>query len=674
MQGANSAILTMLAETLEDAVIRFHRIDSPQPQAPLNDLISKGLTTWGVTAQVLKKLSLDPEAGGSEEDCWKVLGLSVLHGPAPSTGDIHARLKLADMLVKVAEQPDWTPADRKQAIEFLQKAEKAAAFCQAKLTEVLRHRKMLKVSPAIPRWMEPDPDFLIHLAAEARKDGGNTLIVTQLSNLHGLDLAPLAPIVKTPNECRPIYQALYGSPSEIHRCISNFQGKSVILWAPDNGRSLGQVLGVLDKMHKEGNIKFDLHFLVPFVPMPGCPSPEMIGELWSHQMLAPKFSHLRKSVAYYMQPMRCAFSGQSAPLHHLKNIAIITLASHGAPKAHALRQFKQEIIQHDIGRAIRVDVPEDQQRGVLIYLRRLQMVHCLGWESGPKSPGSTSAAKRALLIGYFDEGHISSLDLVGIVRQLRNLPELRFAFIGPESLFANPHALIMDLAEIRSVYAAGDMINEMVLVSPSRAIIDTSHSIGEWENVLTDQFQQDPKSAIKGIRFRQGIFKGRPFAKPGVLSKVAFNERARQRLAHVPAEIRERELLTMSLHIDGLPVTQRLAIVQKIISQIDVVAGVRLGLRTGESLAPGEWCLGEESEEGGNIAVLLRNPEEHVKLLSHIHGAGLSINGHFLSLEVCSIQPRQFAGYECRSFASSVSAPNGAPSSSSVSANLGSHS
>ena len=125
MQGANNTILSMLAETLEDAVSRFHRPDSLQAQVPLANLINEGLTTWGSTSQVLKKLSFDPEAAVDDDGCWKILGLSALHGPAPSTGDIHARLKLADIVAQVANQPEWSELDRSRALVFRENAGKA---------------------------------------------------------------------------------------------------------------------------------------------------------------------------------------------------------------------------------------------------------------------------------------------------------------------------------------------------------------------------------------------------------------------------------------------------------------------------------------------------------------------------------------------------------------------
>ena len=604
-QGATTDLASLLAGTLEEAVLRFSKPGSPQLQTPLHELIQGGLTTWDNTAAVLRTLSLNPEADATDEGSWTILGLSAMHGPAPSIADVHARLKLGRDIAQICEQPEWSQADALLAQAFCEKLEKAARLCLAKLPEVLRHRKLLKTSSSVPRWWEPDPDFTVFLAEEARKDNGATVVALHLSNLHGLDLTPLSPIVKNPTECRQIYQSLYGSPAEINQCIINFQGANVILWAPDNGRALGQVLGAIDKIAKEGSVSFNLHFLVPFVPMPGCPNADMIGELWSHQMLASRYSHMRKSVTYYLQPMRCAFSGQSAPLHHLKNLALITMSSTGTPQAPTIKDFKREIVQHKIGRAIRVDVPEEQHRGIYLFLKNLQIMHCLGWEVGQKSPGATPSAKRVLLIGYFDEAKVSSLDLVGIARSLRDMPELGFAFVGPESMFANPHALIMDLADIAVLHDAKDMLRDIVLVPPSRALVDTQHTSNEWEHVLTHQYQQDPKSAIKCIRYRLGIFQGKTFAKAGALAKYAYNERARQRLTRVPGEIRDREMLMTSLQISGLPQTQRSQIVQKIINKVQEL-GIPLNHQTGDMLKPGEWSIGGDSREGGEINLLLR--------------------------------------------------------------------
>jgi len=661
-----------LADTIEEGVLRCSRGAAPQISA-VPELVQGGITTWAKAEKILQLLSFDPNGEASLEGCWSVLGLSALHGQAPTMEEVQVRLKIGTDIADLSSQPTWTTGEAAKAMHFKATLVKAAQLAVDALPAVLKLRRQTKVSSSVPRWLEPDPDFTTFIAADARKDQGNTVIAVNLSNLHGLDIAALSPIVLGPEHCRHIYRALYGSPAEITQCIKSFNGKNMVLWAPDNGRAMGQVMGVLEKMVKEGDCAFNLHFLVPFVPIPHCTNADMISELWSHQMLAPKYNHIRKEVAYYLQPMRCAFPGNTAPLHHLKSLVLITMRSSGPPQPPTLRNFKQDIVQHQIGRAVRVDVPEDQKRGVNIFLNQLQMMHCLGWEVGPKSPGSHPSAKRACIVGYFDAQQVSTLDMVGIVRHLRLLPELHHAFVGQESLFGNQHALILDHGDARCLYKAKDMISELIMVSPNRAIIDTQHTAAEWEAIMTSQHHQDPKSAIKSIRFRMGIFGGKVFAKPGVLPTYAYNERARQRLNNAPGEIRERELLSTRLHVAGLPQTQKNEIIDKIMIQVRDFAGIPLALRTGEVLAPGEWEAGEDAVDGGGVNLLLRSPDEHIKLLSCMHGAGLVVNGHHLCIEVCSIQRAQFAGAACRVF-EAVPGSSAVPSSSIVSPSGGSSS
>jgi len=513
-------LATMLVSSLEDAILRSGP-GAAQNSNALAAIATSGINTWGKAANVLKMLGFNPDAAGLASDCWALLGLSALHGQVPSLPVIRHRFKLADDIARAGEQPDWSAEDATTAKLFRQKLQKATQLCLDLLPEALQHRKMLKTSAAIPRWLEPDPDLTVWLAKDAALDQGNTIVAVNLSNLHGLDLAPLSPIVLSPVECLPVYKALYGSPAEIQNCIQNFQGKNVVLWAPDNGRALGQVLNVMEKLYKEGTCTYNLHFLVPFTPMPKCVNAEAIGELWSHQMLAPKYSHLRKGVEYFLEPTRCVFSGNTAPMHHLKNIALITMRTAGDPRPPGIRTVKKTVAPHDIGKAIRVDIPEDCQRGVYMYLQQLQLVHCLGWEYAQKSPCSTQSAKRVFLTGFFDANAVSNLELTGIVKFLRNAPELRLALVGSEELFGNPNALILDLADTRKVYEVRDMIDEIVFVSPTKAVIDSQNTAREWENTMTNMYQQDPKHALKGLRFRQGLFGGKAFAKPGVLASFA---------------------------------------------------------------------------------------------------------------------------------------------------------
>jgi len=656
---------SLLTETLELAKLHSFSSGGSQMAAPLADFVKKGINTWPEMVQILQMLSFSMKADDDVDGCWGTIGISPLQGPAPALDVIHLRMQLGCQVADLGEQPGWTAADALKAKGFKQRIQTATQECIDKLPEVMKHRKRLKLTSSVPRWQEPDPDFTIFLAQDAQKNGGNTILAVHLSNLHGLDLRALAPTVLGPADCLPIYRALYGSPAEIQNCVQNFQGKSMILWAPDNGRAVGQVIGVLDKLAKEGSTPFNLHFLVPFTPMPNCPSAEVIGELWSHPLLSSRHAHLRKGVEYFLQPMRCAFSGNTSPLHHLKNLAVITMRSSGPPSPPCLRNFKHQLVEHQMGRAIRIDVPEEEQRGVHILLTQLQMVHCLGWEPGQKSPGGNPATKRAIVVGYFDQQFVSSLDIVGIIRSLRSMPQLRHALIGPESLFGNPHALIMDLGDTRCLQDCSNMINEIVMVSPTRAIITTQHTAGEWEQILTAQFHQDPKTGIKGIKYRLGPFGGRPFAKPGVLAAQADNARARQRLERAPREVRERELLSSSLYIAGLPHTQRATIVQRIISKVGGIIDISGTPSDGEILAPGEWKMGGDSRDGGEIHLQLKDQGDYLKLLSCLHGAGIEVNGHHLSIEVRSIQPMQFAGQSCRSFSdvSSVSVSQGGSSS-----------
>ena len=144
------------------------------------------------------------------------------------------------------------------------------------------------------------------------------------------------------------------------------------------------------------------------------------------------------------------------------------------------------------------------------------------WDGPRRSLGSRRQDRRSLFVGTFEAGQVSELDLRLFARQLRDQEGMQGVLVGSRSLFNNRAAYLVDMGHPRAIAEVTASIDEVVLASPSRAIIMTSKSQDAWSSILTDKFKGDPfkgdpSMAIEKIRFRASQNGGRPFAKPALL-------------------------------------------------------------------------------------------------------------------------------------------------------------
>ena len=103
----------------------------------------------------------------------------------------------------------------------------------------------------------------------------------------------------------------------------------------------------------------------------------------------------------------------------------------------------------------------------------------------------------------FSKEGTTPLDVKLYVRSLKETPGLETVLIGSRSLFQMTSAVLADMNGARSIVKALHFIDEVVLVSPRLALLQTSTPSATWAQFITSQKEQDPEDAIEKLRFRK---------------------------------------------------------------------------------------------------------------------------------------------------------------------------
>ena len=178
------------------------------------------------------------------------------------------------------------------------------------------------------------PDFVIYLVQTPCAHGWK--LALRVSNILRANLAEGGTSVVAPAEAEALYKSLHGPPSTIASALGDLGNQKLDLWASTGFNRLSAILAEILKICSGGIQELSIILAIPYEPMPGCKSVDVLQELWTHPVLAKKYSNLVKSVRYPEQPMRCVFTGPVGPLHHLKSIALVHLGSRGACLPHSL--------------------------------------------------------------------------------------------------------------------------------------------------------------------------------------------------------------------------------------------------------------------------------------------------------------------------------------------------
>ena len=596
--------------------------EHPDNQPPIT---LDALRTWPSLIPILRSLAFAPTA----TDPWTLVGIPKYEGPPPTTEMIMRRVALAHTLTSVCLHPGRRLQESAETQHFLDRLDAAGKQCIGDLPHILREKRKWTTARS-PRWLEAGTSLLRYLHDRATTAERPTTLLLHMSNLQEIDFTHF-PLALPPLTGRQHYEALTKSAATIHGALQAMSGKDLYMWAPMDTDTMQRLARAFKVFAATATATTALHLLVPHDVYPGCRTPTDIQDLWGHVLMEAEWKPILSCVEYLRQPVRCVFPGQSGPLHHVKAIAVLRLSTCGATTPPVTLNWRPTLLEDSSGPAIVVDFYGTEELSVHGALKKMLLPGLIRWDGPRRSLGSKGPAQRLYFVGFFDESHVTDLDMHLYVDNLRNQDPLNRALIGRRALFTDRTAMVVDMGSPTAIEAMRDWTNEVVLVSARRALIRTAWSAEHWAHELSDQHTVTPLDAITRVRHRPSILGGRTWAKPQALPTTRRRAVARaSRAPTTPSEARRISLSTSivfsdspSGHSDSLP--------GRLMTQISTLTGTPWQMQQeGGPLLPRRW----RSENEHRITAQCSTVDDLNQLYHHIHNASMEIDGMPCLVEV----------------------------------------
>ena len=229
-----------------------------------------------------------------------------------------------------------------------------------------------------------------------------------------------------------------------------------------------------------------------------------------------------------------------------------------------------------------------------------------------------------------------SLDVaiaITAIRQILRGYEVE-ALVGSSNLISDQGSLLCDMGQIVALEAASELVDEAVVLSPSRALILPRATSASWEVFLTRMFSQDADNCIKKLRHRPSCNGGRTWAKPMALESQIAAKRSRDKDTksgtHAPDPV---GLISIRGPLGAYPEELKQALMHSI--------GVHLGLTVtrgdpARSLQPQEWMevRGGNGDWNGQIRLQLASLTELASLRSLLDSSAVELEGELRTVEV----------------------------------------
>ena len=321
-------------------------------------------------------------------------------------------------------------------------------------------------------------------------------------------------------------------------------------------------------------------------------------------------------------------------MYHTKALAIFTLDFTAPSIPMKVSSWRECFVEQKAVPTIVADCPIGDNHTVQKSLMKAQFDGLIRWEGPVRSPGSRGNDRRTRFLGYFDAGKVSPLDLRLYVTILRRRPDLQNVLIGSQSLLSDSSAKLVEMTHPQALLSFRELTEEVILVSPSLAAIQTAGSPQQWQDQITEQTLGDPQNAVDKVRFRPSRHGGRVWAQPALLPSAVRHARSTR---GATSRARSEAALHSILNINGPLGAQPGALVQLLMSRIAERAQIQLSRSgSGTDLQPGEWreILDTDGQINGRIRVLLRSLNEVERFIAHAHGHSVSVNGEYKLIEV----------------------------------------
>ena len=596
------------------------------------------LTTWVAADETLRAIGFNPEA----ENPWEQIGIHV-DTTAPTSDFIEQRRTVMQTVLSAKIAHGWGLQCQQKAELFEKRMSEALAECHRKLPEVEKKLKKKKVSKTGPvGWLEPSP-LIMEYALSLH---GSLSIALHLSDVQRMGLVELGqvpaqvtgqPRVLGVSSSRELYSRLGQAQTKAEEALAIFQGGGVVLWAPENNDQLPRIIAAVQRLYTEKGVAVQLNMLVPYNPLPGCSTADLILDLWGHPLLHPKYKGMVKEVTFIREASKCVFTRRSSPMYVAKNIAVFSVRADLGDRKDCTLSLRSLLIDEvRAGSEILVDVPASFANDVLQRLNAIcgpSCQHALEWKLQQRSRGNTEGVERNLLIGYTQSSALAEVRaLVKFVKATVNNDSI---LVGHGGMFGDSTNIVAE-GNIKQILALKPLMEACVLISPGKAVFLPGAPAVDFVKLLSTSEDLTTMS----LKYRKsGALKGQPFAKPALLQEHVRAERLKKYTSRLPAT--EAIRLNSQVHIEvlGIEGCNHPGLASKIISKLINETGTHLQEAQDpvSDLGVGEWR--EEVRDGGwsgKVLIQCGNIEDVGILYTVSNGRGVCIDGIVRTLHTTS--------------------------------------
>ena len=590
--------------------------------------------SWNNFVQALTALGFDLPNGCP----WRALGLGKDAGPEPSLDMIEQRARMARTLLSACPFFPWSSLHSRDIANFELHINNSCALCSQELQALLRSRRRLRRHDW-PRWLELDGSFVEVCEQRCMDFSGSGLILTQLSNVQGLDLS--SPFVASPERCRSLLSSLTGDAQKCAATMGDIASGTVIMWAPADRDALQRVLHGFMRFTSTAQAHdpagFKLILLIPHAVYPGCKTAEDLLDLRWHPILENKWESIRKKLEFAKQPARCVFSGSAGPMYQSKSLLMVTLQATVSPSPPLIFDWKPSLLTAGDEAFLIVDCPSEQLISSQRALKLAELPGIISWEGPLSSPGSNLASKRVIFRGYVSPASATALGFQLLLSSLREISHLSRCLLGSSSLFTEPSALITDMGNARALEDFSHMMESAVLLSPTRALLIPKGEKSRWEVGLTEAQKRLPADCITKICWRASRQHGRTWAKPLALDSTVRSARIRANARSGPSSSAETLRSSALLILRGPVGADPDGLMQALMAAL--ASKVEFPLARGDptrALQPNQWL---EVRDGGgtwtgSVRMQLATEDEVAVLLEIVRNSVVEIHGESRMLDM----------------------------------------
>ena len=437
------------------------------------------ITTFTMAQRAATLMGFDP----SGSDCWAMIGVRVDSSP-PLAGDLERKRNLLRTLFSAGEANGWNENDKVLGHAFVAKLEESIGRCHLELPELAKKLRKKKAGKnLVPMWQEPSY-LLFEYGAKLSEDG--TISALHLSNLQGhpLDLPSFAsennggmPKVLPVQETRELYTRLSQQQPAVESALRVFSEKNILIWAPENRDQVPIMVAAVQKLFVREGVRVSVELLIPYAPLPGCGSPDLILDLWTHPLMQPKYKDCVASVTFVREASKCVFTRNGNPLHTVKNVVAVRIQAESTgklPQCISMRNTLLDIPVH--GLAVLVDGPANCIQSICLSLNAANVSNGAGgtidWRVQRRSRAHTAEHPRSVLVG---QTVTQSLLLIkGIVFGTKNIVGGRGdCLVGHTGMFGDNTNILME-GSLPQILLLQEHVSECTVISPARAIYSRS--------------------------------------------------------------------------------------------------------------------------------------------------------------------------------------------------------